>query len=57
MALAIARLLKDGDLRRRLGSQGPAVTERFTPEVYCEAILALYQDLLKTAPAATMPTR
>jgi glycosyltransferase involved in cell wall biosynthesis len=43
---ALAALVGDADLRRRLGEQARArVLERFTAETMCRATVALYQDV------------
>jgi glycosyltransferase involved in cell wall biosynthesis len=47
MAAALQRLITDRELRQRLGAQGRLTIQRFTPEAYCEAILALYGGALR----------
>jgi glycosyltransferase involved in cell wall biosynthesis len=44
MAAAIARLLRDVELRERLGARGREVTRARTPEAYCQSILRIYAD-------------
>jgi glycosyltransferase involved in cell wall biosynthesis len=47
LAVALLRLLDDGDLRRRLGEAGRALVLReFSPEAMCEGNLAVYRRLL-----------
>ena len=46
IADAMLRLLRDPALRTRLSEAGPAVTSHFTPDAYCQSILALYERVL-----------
>lgn len=47
LANAINRLLKDGDLRRRLGEQGKKrVTTEFTLEAMADAVVEVYEGLM-----------
>lgn len=46
LAAAMLRLMRDPALRAQLAQAGPAVTSHFTPDAYCQSLLALYQSVL-----------
>jgi len=46
---ALARLLTDEQLRKRLAASALQATERFTPEAYVSGILEIYRKTLATA--------
>jgi glycosyltransferase involved in cell wall biosynthesis len=45
LARAIARLLEDRALARRLGAAARIAAAAYTPEAYCRAILGIYREL------------
>ena len=49
MARAIARLLADEPLRRRLGASARRITARHSPEAYCQSLLQIYGGVLQEA--------
>jgi glycosyltransferase involved in cell wall biosynthesis len=46
MAGAIARLLDEEELRRRLGANAAKIAPSYAPDAYCESLLGLYGKVL-----------
>lgn len=46
MAAALVRLLRDEDLRKRLGAAARTVTSTYAPEAYCRGLLDIYRQVL-----------
>ncbi|MGD0199378.1 MAG: glycosyltransferase family 4 protein [Bryobacteraceae bacterium] len=46
MAAALVRLLRDEDLRKRLGAAARIVTFKYTPEAYFRGLLDIYRQVL-----------